>query len=904
MQNSLLPSEKSLAILGVTVYNEKKIGPFPSRFSIRLRLTSSCRLITKREELRLPMKTQPFFPLLFCLLLGSASLCTEAQTARRKRPAGAVPSAIPSPLTRLTLEPQTATLDGSYSFQTLAAVGTASDNSERDLTETTLFTSSNPGVVRIGKDGVAYPVKDGTAEVTASAGGHTAKTKFVVKNTHTDAKITFENAITPILVKNGCTGSACHGAPNGQGGLKLSFFGYESKKDWQTITQGANGNRVNKKDPELSLLIKKPTGEIPHGGGRRFKPDGPEVKLFKAWIQAGANYQPAQKAEAKEHETRLARLADPAPLPKLESLLVTPDSRLIREPNSRHQLIVMAKYTDGSERDVTPFARFACDDDGIAVVNGVGKLTALRHGEANIMVRYGGKVGLSQIMVQPQKPMANYPAVPANNFIDTHVFAKLKGLNIVPSDLCDDAAFVRRAYFDIAGTPPLPTMIRAFVENPDPQKRSRLIDELLERPEYKDYQTILWADLLRNTRTLLEEEGVKAYTRFIRESFAENKPFDRFVRELITAKGLTFNNATAAANFYKVTNDPAELTTSTSQIFMGVRLECCRCHNHPFDRWKQDDYWSFAAFFAKTHTRGGVGKDEIEVYTDDNGQVKQLRTGEVMKPKFLTEETPLTGEVGDVRVKLANWITAKENPFFAKATVNRVWKQFFGRGIVHPVDDFGATNPPINAPLLDALANEFVASGYNLKALVRTICNSRVYQLSSKPNVTNSDDTKNFSRYYIRRLGPQQLLDAVVVATEVPENFPGVRRGTSAINLSDNTVGSYFLDVFGRSRRLQVAEPSQETSMSQALALMNGPTLNTKITDSNGFLARRVLARLGDRTPKALLDDLYLNSLARFPTDAERRQADAYLKAAPSPKEGYEDLMWVLLNSKEFLFNH
>ncbi|MBC7527944.1 MAG: DUF1549 domain-containing protein [Chthonomonadaceae bacterium] len=850
------------------------------------------------------MKTHTLFLALF---LSSLTLTANAQTAKRKHASTSKVTVASAPLSRLTLEPQNAILDGSYSFQTLAAVGIATDRSERDLSETATFTSSNPGVVKVGKDGVAYPVGDGTAEVTATAGGHSAKAKFSVKNTRTDARISFENAITPILVKNGCTGSACHGAPTGQGGLKLSFFGYEAKKDWETIVNGASGHRVNKKEPSLSLIIKKPTGEIPHGGGRRFKPDGPEVKLFTAWVKAGANYTPAPASTSQNESNNIIRLAHYEPVvsaPKLDSLAVTPGLRLIREPNSRHQLIVMAKYTDGSERDVTPFARFACDDDGIAIVDSVGKLTALRKGEANVMVRYGGKVGLSQVMVQPQKPMANYPAIKANNFIDTHVLAKLKTLNLVPSDLADDATFLRRVYFDIAGTPPLPTMVRAFVENTDPQKRSRLIDELLERPEYKDYQTILWADLLRNTQTLLKEDGVKAYTRFIRESFAENKPFDRFVRDLLTAKGSTYKNESGAANYYRVTDDPAELTTSTSQIFMGVRLECCRCHNHPFDRWKQDDYWSFAAFFAKTHQTGGTGRDEIVVFTDENGQVKQLRTGQVMQPKFLTDEANLKNATGDVRVQLANWITAKENPFFAKATVNRVWKQFFGRGIVHPVDDFRATNPPINAPLLDALAEDFVSHGYDLKQLIRTICNSRIYQLSSKPNATNGDDNKNFSHYYIKRLGSQQLLDAVVVATEVPENFPGVRVGTTAINLSDNTVGSYFLDVFGRSRRLQVAEPSQETSMSQALALMNGPTLNNKIADTNGFLTRRILNRLGDRTPKALLDDLYLNSLARFPTETERKQATDYLKAAPSPKEGYEDLMWVLLNSKEFLFNH
>jgi hypothetical protein len=832
-----------------------------------------------------------------------------ATAQKRKSGASAKRSAAPvalAPLTGLNAYPSEATLDGSYSFQTILAVGKAQDGSERDLTETATLTSSNPSVVRIGADKIAYPVHDGTAEVTVSAGGRAAKVKFLVKNTKTNANLAFETAITPILVKNGCAGSGCHGAPNGRGGLKLSFFGYESEKDWEAIVKANGGRRIHASDPAKSSFILKPAGVVGHGGGKRFAPDGPEARVFTAWIKAGAPFKPkAAQTAGQERGTQLAGLK-PEPkavVPTIDSIFVTPGARLIRQADSRHQLVVTAKMSDGSERDVTPFARYNCDDDGIAVVSSAGKLTALRRGEANIMVRYAGKVGLSSIMVQPQKPIENYPNAPRNNFIDDHVFSKLKALNIIPSDLCDDATFIRRVYFDIAGTPPLPGAVRTFIEDTDPQKRVKLIHELLERPEFRDYQTILWADLLRNTETLLKTEGVKAYTNFIRDSFAENKPFDQFVRELLTGSGSTYKNESAAANYYRVTNDPTELTTSTSQIFLGVRLDCARCHNHPFDRWTMNDFYGMSAFFAKTHQRGGLDRDEIIVYTDDRGEVRHIMTNQVVTPKYLTEANALTDASGDLRVKLAAWLTAKENPFFAKATVNRIWKQFFGRGIVHPADDFRATNPPINAPLLDALARDFVENGFDIKHLIRTICTSRTYQLSSKTNATNADDTKNFSHYYIKRLGPQQLLDAIVVATGVEEPYPGQPLGKKAINLADNSVPSYFLDVFGRSRRLQVAEPSQQTSMSQALAMMNGPTINNKITDANGRVAQLV-ARLGDRTPKAILTEIYLATLARYPTEAEIKQTEAYLKTIPTAKEGYEDLMWSLLNTKEFLFNH
>jgi hypothetical protein len=853
-------------------------------------------------------------PLLALTALAVLSVPSVAGRVKARPNGSAASAGVPAPLTGVLLQPAQATLDGSYAFQTLAVVGQAGDGSQRDLTDGAAFTSSNPGVIKVGKDNVAYPVSDGQADVTVSIGGRTAKAHFVVKNNKTDANLGFETAITPILVKNGCTGSACHGAPQGQGGLKLSFFGYEAQKDWDTIVKGESGRRIDLKTPMQSLFLRKPANLTGHGGGKRFAPDGPEARVFAAWLRAGAPYKPkaVMQAQAETSKPGLKLVAfggEPKPEPKaalaprIESIDVIPGTRLIRQPNSKHQLIVMAKYTDGSERDVTPFARFSSDDDGIAQINSAGKLTALRRGEANLMVRFGGKVGLSTAVVQPQPPLANYPRLPVNNFIDEAVWSKLKTLNMTPSDLCDEATFVRRAYFDIIGTPPLPGAVREFLEDKDANKRAKLIDELLERPEYKDYQTILWSDLLRNTSTLIKEDGVRAYTAFIRASFADNKPFDQFVRDLLTGTGSTYHNESATANYYRVTSDPAELTTSTSQIFLGVRLECCRCHNHPFDRWSQDDFYGVAAFFAKTHVGEGTQKDEATVYCDNNGEVRQLRTGQVMQPKLLTAEQPISDTSGDLRVKLAQWITTKDNPFFAKATVNRLWKQMFGRGIVHPADDFRATNPPINAPLLNKLADDFVAHDYDLKHLIRTICNSRVYQLSAMPNSTNGDDLKNFSHYYIKRLGPEQLLDTISIATGVNEQFPGLRDGTRAINLADNRVGSGFLDVFGRSSRLQVSERSQETSMSQALAMMNGPTLNNKISDPGGRIAK-LLARLGDRSDKAILDEIYLAALARFPSDKERKQAQEYVTKSATPKEGYEDLMWVILNTKEFLFNH
>jgi len=835
----------------------------------------------------------------------------------------------------LTIYPPTSVIDGSYGYQTLAVVLNAPDGSALDVTARASLRSSNPAVVRI-ENGVALPVGDGRAEVFAAFGGRTARAKLTVKNTRTNASLNFPNDITPILLKAGCNGSACHGAPNGQAGFKLSFFGYDADKDRDALWVADNGRRVNPKDPANSLVLTKPAGVVPHSGGKRFARGGPEYRTLLAWIQAGGPLYPRDMGKrgngetAQQDATRLAaleksRIPNPESRiepPALESISVWPTERQINTAHSVHRLIVTAHYADGSARDVTPIARFFSDDEGIAAVNSVGHVTALRHGEANVMVRYNGKATVAHLMVLVRARPANYPKTPENNFIDTHVFAKLRKMGIVPSRLTTDAEFIRRVYLDIAGVLPTSKAVRDFVALKDPQKRAKLIDELLERPEYQDVMTIQWSELLRVNRLFLQEKGVRQYTAFIRDSFAENKPFDRFVRELIgsgaysreqversrdaqgRAEQAVYRESSGyhsgPVNYYRVTADPTELTTSTSQIFLGVRLDCCRCHNHPFDRWSMKDFYGFAAYFAGTGYTGGKERDEIVIFTDKNGRIANPRNNQVVHPKPLTAAEGQPDTIGDRHRKLAEWITARDNPFFARAVVNRFWKHFFGRGIVHPVDDFRATNPPVNEPLLDALAKDFIAHDYDVKHLIRTICNARTYQLSDKTNATNENDTKNFSHFYSKRLGPEVLFDAIVTATGVPETFGGAvaRRAT---NLPDNSVGSYFLDVFGRSRRVQVQERSDATSMSQALHLMNGDTVNNRITHPNGRIARILKSQL---SPQEAIEEIYLSTLCRWPTEKERKLALNFLANSPSVKEGYEDLMWAILNSREFIFNH
>lgn len=836
----------------------------------------------------------------------------------------------PAPAGSLLLMPAASTIEGSYGYQTISAVATTADAVSHDVTAQAQLMSSNPGVVRV-QNGLALPTGDGQAEITASLGGRSARAKITVRNFRTDSSLSFATDITPILLKAGCNGSACHGAANGQNGFKLSLFGYEPDKDREAFWTKDNGRRVNPKDPANSLVLLKPVGVVPHGGAKRFAKDGPEYRILLAWIRAGGPLNPKGVTTADSRpQTAGPKLASAQAPPQpntqaaiLDSISVWPTGRTVKIPASTHQLIVTARYSDGSEKDVTPIARYFSDDDGIASVNSTGRVTAARDGEANVMIRYNGKATVANFLMLTRPRLASYPKVVENNFIDTHVFAKLRTMGIIPSPPTSDAEFCRRVHLDIAGVLPSANAVRKFVASTDPKKREILIDELLERPEYQDVMTIEWSDLLRITRTFLQEAGVKQYTAFVRDSFAENKPFDQFVRELIgsaayprdavdrsrdsqgRAEMAIYRESSGyhsgPVNYYRVTANPVELTTSTSQIFLGVRLECCRCHNHPFDRWTQDDFYSFAAYFAGTGYTGGKVRDEVAIFTDKNGQIANPRTGRLRDPKPLTAALGEKDTVGHRHKKLAAWITAPDNPFFAKATVNRFWKHFFGRGVVHPADDFRATNPPINAPLLDALAKDFVDHKFDIKRLVRTICISRAYQLSDKTNPTNERDTKNFSRYYTKRLGPEVLFDAIATATGVGETFGMGANSRRATNLPDNAVGSYFLDVFGRSRRLQVQERSDQTSMSQALHLMNGDTIHRRITDPKGRVAGLLKAQY---RPQDGIEEIYLSTLCRWPTEKEKQTALKYIEEADSPKEGYEDLMWAILNSREFIFNH
>lgn len=708
---------------------------------------------------------------------------------------------------------------------------------------------------------------------------------------------TFERDIQPILTKAGCNAGACHGKARGQNGFQLSLLAFDHDFDYHAITAEARGRRVFPASPESSLLLIKPTGRVPHGGGKKLLLDGPDYRTLATWIAAGCPRTPADA-------------------PKVVKIAVSPASKLMAFKET-YQLKVTALYSDGSTEDVTRLAAFSSSESVYANVDANGLVTAGPiPGESAIMARYAEKFVVCTVLIpMPGKvPAEVYTKLPRKNFIDGHVWAKLQQLGITPSEPAGDATFHRRAFLDVIGRLPTPEETRTFLADTDPKKREKLIDQLLARPEYADFWANKWTDLLRPNAYHVGIKATYNLDQWLRRSFRENKPYDQFVRELIGAKGSTWTNG--AVVMYRDRREPAELTTMVSQLFLGVRLDCAKCHHHPFEIWGQDDFYSFAAFFGKIGRKGqGIsapisGGEEV-VYLGDGtgsrrrggGTVKHPLTGKEMTPTPLLGK-PMEFEPGeDPRDALAEWVTSPQNPYFAKVIVNRVWADLMGRGIVDPVDDLRATNPPSNPELLDALAADFRKNGCDLKKLVKTIATSYVYGLSTAPNDRNLADTRNYSRHYRQRLRAEVLLDMVCDVTGVPEKFDAMPPGSRAMEVWTARSQSDFLDSFGRPDPNQdpPCERTTDTTVVQALHLMNSPNLHRKVTSDDGRAA--ALAK-SSKSPAELAEELYLLAYCRKPTDTERAAAvKRFGKPGVTRRQAVEDLMWALVNTPEFVFN-
>lgn len=698
-------------------------------------------------------------------------------------------------------------------------------------------------------------------------------------------RLSFVRDIVPILTKSGCANSNCHGSIRGKSDFKLSLFGYDPDQDYEAITKANEGRRVNRGEPEKSLVLLKPTFQIQHGGGVRFETGSLEYNAILQWLREGASF-------------------DSPGSPRISSLAVTPEKVTLQGIGSSVQLDAVATYTDGSHENVARKVQYSANDPSVVEISPDGEITALRAGETAIMVRTLGQAVAAKVEVVTQAPMKRYPDVPRVNFIDEAVFKKLRRLNIIPSKLSSDHEFLRRVYLDMIGL--LPTLEESdrFLGSKAPDKRTRLIDELIDRPEFAELWATNFSDLFRVGLLDQGSKGAYLFYNWMRRAIREDMPYNEFVTELVTASGNLWFNPTA--NFYYVTerSEPENIATNISQVFLGVRLECARCHNHPWEKWTQDDFWGFAAFFSRMGVKDTYGGDQSQITLRDKGEVIHPRTKRPLEPKYLDGPSEIEEVDEDIRDKLALWITSPDNPWFARNIVNRLWKHYLGRGIVEPVDDMRVTNPPTNEDLLDALADDFIEHGFSLKHTTRTILNSRVYQLSSEPNDTNREDELNYSRYYVKRLLAEQLMDAISQATGSKPKYLGHRKGKRAMSIPSGSP-SYFLTTFGRPiRREKICERETEPDMAQAMHLISGDTLTENIAAENGTLARWVSDNsLNDRE---IVERIFLSTLVRTPSERERNLALAPIRAKGSEarREAFEDTYWAIFNAKEFLFNH
>jgi hypothetical protein len=810
-----------------------------------------------------------------CLLL-PASLRADAPLPKATPPRAALRS--------LIVYPAQVVLQGPRDEQQLGVLGTYADERSWELTRSARYTSSAPQIASVDALGIVRPVGDGTATITVEAGGQ--KQTIAVKVTHAtaDVPVDFAREIVPILTRAGCNQGACHGAQHGRGGFKLSLLGFDAAFDHAQIVQSAEGRRVVLSDPERSILLQKPALVMEHGGGQRIQVGGREYEYLRRWLEDAAP-EPAAKT------------------PEVASLEVWPKQRIM-VPGEQQQILVRALWKDGRSEDVTATAQFDTLNDGIAAVKPAGLVTAKARGETHIMIRFAGAAAVAQVTL-PYARVEPYPQVARHNFIDDKLVAKWKDLGLTPSPLCSDEEFFRRIHLDTIGTLPSVADIKTFLADKSADKRQKAIDKVLDRPEFVDFWALKWGDLLRVNRDALQERGMWSFHNWVRAALRDRKPVDEMVRDIITAEGSTFTEG--PANYFMVAKTPGDWAETTAQLFLGVRIGCAKCHHHPFEKWSQDDYYGMAAFFARLGTKnsqefGVFGREQV-VYLKSSGEQTHPRRGNVVPPHPL--DGPEMTDPIDRRVKLAEWLTAPKNPFFARNLVNRFWGYYTGRGLVEPLDDMRATNPASNPELLDALSEDFVAHKFDLRHLLRTIMNSRAYQLSAQKTPGNEADVQNvhYARFAVRRLTAEQLADALDFATGTREVYKGLPPGTRAIQLPDSGVKSYLLDVFGRPARQITCECERtaQPNIAQALHLLNGDALNKKIAAPTGRVESLFKAK---KDVPAIVEEIYLVTLSRSPRADEMERARQWIAGAPTPREGVQDLIWAILNSREFLFNH
>ncbi len=793
---------------------------------------------------------------------------------------------------RIEVVPPCVILDGAKSRQQVAVSVVEADGSVRDRTAEARYSVLTESIAAVSASGVVGPLADGETRLRVEVDGQPAEVPVRVEHASRSRPASYRLDVHPVLSKAGCNMGACHGNLNGKGGFKLSLRGDDPAFDLLALTRDVFGRRVDRSQPEQSLILRKPTGQVPHEGGLRFPLDSPEARTLLEWVAQGAT-------------------DDVATARTLTGLTVFPSERLLAAPCLSQQLVVTAEFSDGTHRDVTRQAAFDVNDPTRVEVTPDGRVVAQGPGEVAVSVRYLEGRATSRLAFLHDRPGFAWKEIEPANVVDIPVFAKLKALKIHPSEPASDTVFLRRAYLDAIGVLPTPKEVRDFLDDPDPDKRSRLIDRLLDRPEFADFWALKWADLLRNEEKTMGAKGVWVFQRWLRDQIATDVPMDQFARQIVSARGSTWRNP--PASFFRTNRDPQTAAESVGQIFLGVRLQCARCHNHPFDVWTQDDYYGLAAYFANldrkqinNQRRDRFDKHEINgdevVYLAGKPQMIQPRSGEMMAPKPPGGPRPdLHGDL-DALDDLARWLT-RDNPQFARAMANRVWFHLMGRGIVEPVDDFRDSNPPSIPALLDAITEDFVAHGLRLRPLVALIMKSKTYQFGSTPNPTNIDDEANFSHALVKLLPAEVLLDALGQALDRPDDFPNAPNSLRAVQLPGAKMGGEFLKVFGKPDRLLTCEceRSDSTTLAQAFQLINGEAIREKLESSDNRIGRLLQSGASD---EAILEEIYLASLSRQPSDHERSEALAYVRKSGDRRKAWEDLVWAVVNSKEFLLRH
>jgi hypothetical protein len=796
------------------------------------------------------------------------------------------PSAKTPAVVALRVQPAALALENARDARRVLVSGRTKEGAWIDLTRATRFIPAGAqrswaGGVRVDADGYIYPVKPGRTQVTVAAGGRQIALPVTVKGV-ANPPISFVREIMPVISKVGCNAGTCHGAAKGKDGFKLSLRGYDPAFDHAALVNDLSGRRFNRSDPDQSLMLLKPTEGVPHMGGQVLEPGSRYYRVLRQWIAEGVRLDKA---------------------PRVQSLEVLPAAPQLDMPGMSQQMLVIARYPDGSTRDVTREAVFTSSVPDVATISPDGQVTAVRRGEAAVLVRYEGTYATDSLLVMGDRRGFRWVKQPEHNFVDHLVFQKLQKVKVLPSGLCTDAEFLRRVYLDLAGLPPAPEQVRAFLADPRPSaaKRDAVIDRLIGSPEFVDHWTNKWADLLDCNRKYLGDKGIWVFRHWLHQAVADNMPYDQFARTLLTATGSTYDHP--AANFYRVNRDPDTATENVTQLFMGVRFSCAKCHDHPFERWTQNQYYQLGAFFARVAVKSGDGGDETVYTNPEGGEVTHPKDGRVMAPVVPVGYVPKGAPTTNRRAMLAAWLTSPENPFFARAMANRLWSYFLGRGIIDPVDDIRASNPASNPELLDALTADFLKSGFDLRHLMRTIVRSRIYQLSLATNRWNDDDALNFSHAAPRRLTAEQLLDSISVATGAPQKFEDLPLGFRAAQLPDSQVhADGFLDLFGRPARQTPCEceRNSQVSLGQALNLVNGPTIADSIIAPEGRIARLMK---GSPSNHDLVEEIYLATICRPPKPTELAAAYHYLDKAKTRTEGAQDLMWALINTPAFLFN-